>query len=45
MPIHWGDAESMVKLTEMIATREGFGDVLAEGMNGASRSSAAKAAS
>src|SRR5829696_4506404 len=37
MPILWGDAESMVKLTEMIATREGFGDVLAEGMNGASR--------
>jgi aldehyde:ferredoxin oxidoreductase len=37
MPILWGDAEAMVKLTEMIATREGFGDVLAEGMNGASR--------
>ena len=37
MPILWGDAETMVKLTEMIATREGFGDVLAEGMNGASR--------
>jgi len=36
MPILWGDAETMVKLTEMIATREGFGDVLAEGMNGAS---------
>jgi aldehyde:ferredoxin oxidoreductase len=37
MPILWGDAEAMVKLTEMIARREGFGDVLAEGMNGAAQ--------
>ena len=27
----WGNAESMVKLTEKIATRDGFGDLLAEG--------------
>jgi aldehyde:ferredoxin oxidoreductase len=27
----FGDASAMVRLTEMIATREGFGDVLAEG--------------
>ena len=35
MSIAWGDAETMVKLTEMIATRQGFGDVLADGMRGA----------
>jgi aldehyde:ferredoxin oxidoreductase len=29
--IRFGDAETMVQLTEMIAQREGFGDVLAEG--------------
>ena len=44
MPIHWGDAETMVKLTEMIATRDGFGDVLAEGMNGASQKLGGKGA-
>ena len=27
----WGNAESMVKLTEKIAKRDGFGDLLAEG--------------
>lgn len=37
LALAWGDAEMMVKLTEMIAIREGFGDVLAEGMNGASQ--------
>ena len=37
LALPWGDAELMVQLTEMIATREGFGDVLAEGMEGASR--------
>lgn len=30
-PLKFGDAEAMVRLTEMIATREGFGNVLAEG--------------
>ncbi len=37
MAIEWGDAETMVRLTQMIAAREGFGDVLAEGMEGASQ--------
>lgn len=31
LDLTWGNAESMVKLTEMIATRTGIGDVLAEG--------------
>ncbi|TAK13495.1 MAG: aldehyde:ferredoxin oxidoreductase [Anaerolineae bacterium] len=31
LDLTWGNAESMVKLTEMIAKREGFGDILAEG--------------
>jgi aldehyde:ferredoxin oxidoreductase len=30
-PLPFGDAKALVKLTEMIAKREGFGDVLAEG--------------
>jgi aldehyde:ferredoxin oxidoreductase len=30
-PLEFGDAQAMVRLTEMIARREGFGDVLAEG--------------
>ncbi len=30
--LRFGDAEAMVRMTEMIAKREGFGDVLAEGM-------------
>ena len=30
-PARWGDASAMIRLTEMIATREGFGDVLANG--------------
>ena len=29
--LSWGNAESIIKLTKMIAFREGFGDVLAEG--------------
>ena len=29
--LNWGDGETVVKLIEMIATREGIGDVLAEG--------------
>jgi aldehyde:ferredoxin oxidoreductase len=32
----FGDAEAMVKLTEMIGKREGFGDILAEGSERAS---------
>jgi aldehyde:ferredoxin oxidoreductase len=35
LEIEWGDAEMMLHLTELIARREGFGDVLAEGMRGA----------
>ena len=31
MELHFGDAEVMVRLTEMIARREGIGDLLAEG--------------
>lgn len=34
-PARFGDAEAMVKLTKMIAVREGFGDVLAEGSRAA----------
>jgi len=37
MEIRFGDAEVMVKLCEMIANREGFGNVLAEGSAGAAR--------
>lgn len=29
--LHFGDAEAMVRMVEMIARREGFGDLLAEG--------------
>lgn len=32
MELGWGDAEAIVKLVGMIAQREGFGDVLAEGV-------------
>lgn len=35
LEIEWGDAEMLLQLTEMIANRDGFGDVLAEGMRGA----------
>ena len=31
MSLKFGDAEAMVKLTEMMGSREGFGDVLAQG--------------
>ena len=31
MEINFGDAETMVRLTQMIGNREGFGDILAEG--------------
>ncbi len=30
-PAHFGDPEAMLRLTEMLARREGFGDILAEG--------------
>jgi len=30
-PLRFGDAEAMVRATEMLAKREGFGDILAEG--------------
>ncbi|MFV1859523.1 MAG: aldehyde ferredoxin oxidoreductase family protein [Anaerolineales bacterium] len=35
--LSWGNAESMVKLTEKIANREGFGDLLAEGSERAAK--------
>ncbi len=37
LDLTWGNAESMVRLTEMIAKREGFGDVLADGSQRAAR--------
>ena len=33
MAFHWGDADLLVRAVEMIAKREGFGDVLAEGVD------------
>ena len=38
LDLSWGNAESMVKLTEKIARREGFGDLLAEGSERAAKS-------
>lgn len=32
LPLKWGNYEAVLKMIEMIATRKGFGDVLAEGM-------------
>jgi aldehyde:ferredoxin oxidoreductase len=37
LDLTWGNAESMVMLTEKIANREGFGDLLAEGSERASK--------
>lgn len=37
MDLHFGNAESMVKLLEMIGQREGIGDILAEGTRIAAR--------
>ena len=37
LDLTWGNADSMVRLTEMIATREGFGDILAEGSERAAK--------
>jgi aldehyde:ferredoxin oxidoreductase len=35
--LKWADADAMVRLTEMIASREGVGDVLAEGVRAAAK--------
>lgn len=35
--LHWNDAVNNVKLIQMIANREGFGNLLAEGSRGAAR--------
>ena len=32
LEFHWGDADMLVRSVEMIARREGFGDVMAEGV-------------
>jgi len=37
LDLSWGNAESMVALTEKIAKREGFGDLLAEGSERAAK--------
>ncbi len=37
LDLSWGNAASMVRLTEMIARREGIGDLLAEGSERAAR--------
>jgi aldehyde:ferredoxin oxidoreductase len=37
LDLTWGNAESMVKLTEQIANRQGFGDLLAEGSERAAK--------
>jgi len=37
LDLTWGNAESMVKLTDQIAKREGFGDLLAEGSQRAAK--------
>ncbi len=37
LDLTWGNADSMVKLTEKIAKREGFGDLLAEGSERAAK--------
>jgi len=37
LDLTWGNAESMLSLTEKIATRDGFGDLLAEGSERAAK--------
>jgi aldehyde:ferredoxin oxidoreductase len=37
LDLSWGNAESMVKLTEQIASRQGFGELLAEGSERAAK--------
>ena len=38
LPLQWGNADSIVKAVQMIGERQGFGDVLAEGVRGAAES-------
>jgi aldehyde:ferredoxin oxidoreductase len=33
LEFHWGDGETLVRSVEMIARREGFGDIMAEGVD------------
>ena len=33
LEFHWGDGENLVRSVEMIARREGFGDIMAEGVD------------
>ncbi len=42
--LEWEDAESQIRLIHMIARRDGFGDLLAEGMNGLAQKLGGKAA-
>jgi aldehyde:ferredoxin oxidoreductase len=37
MKLKWGDGEAIIKLVDLMAKREGFGDILAEGVRGASQ--------
>ena len=37
LPLRWGDTSLVLRLLEMIATRQGFGDLLAEGVRHASQ--------
>jgi aldehyde:ferredoxin oxidoreductase len=37
LELHWGDAETAIRLMEMIAYRYGFGDLLAEGSRAVAR--------
>lgn len=37
LELEWGDQEMMLQLAHMVARREGFGDVLADGMEGAAK--------
>jgi aldehyde:ferredoxin oxidoreductase len=37
LELHWGDADGLLKLIDMIAHRQGFGDLLAEGSRRASQ--------
>ncbi len=44
IPLEWEDAESQIRLIHMIARREGFGDLLSEGMNGLAKKLGGEAA-
>ena len=37
LPLHWGDTEMVLRLLEMIATRRGLGNLLAEGVRRAAQ--------